>query len=74
MACGWLAPVQPARLTSLHYSGGRFTLQAVPTESGYTVGIAGLRRIPGTASVWATAVLTPTGNGINQSAILKYGP
>ena len=38
------------------------------------MGIGGLRRIPGTASVWATAILTPAGNGINESAILKYGP
>ena len=71
----WLAGTGSASQAYFaHYSGGRFSLQAVPTESGYTVGIAGLRRIPGTASVWATAILTPTGNGINESAILKYGP
>jgi hypothetical protein len=57
-----------------HFSGGRFTLQAAPTETGFTVGAGGLEHIPGTRSVWALGSLTPTGNGLDESAILKYGP
>jgi hypothetical protein len=45
----------------------------VPTESGYD-GVAGaLARVPGGTSVWGIGSLEPTGNGINEGVIFRYG-
>jgi hypothetical protein len=57
-----------------HYTGGHWSYQAAPTESGYADSAPGLISIPGTKSLWGLASLDPTGHGINESAILKYGP
>jgi hypothetical protein len=57
----------------VHYAGGTFAPQAVPTESGYD-GVAGaLARVPGGTSVWGIGSLEPTGNGINEGVIFRYG-
>jgi hypothetical protein len=57
----------------VHYAGGTFTPQAVPTESGYD-GVAGeLARVPGDTSVWGIGSLDPTGNGIDEGVIFRYG-
>lgn len=57
----------------VHYAGGTFTPQAVPTESGYD-GVAGeLAQVPGGTSVWGIGSLQPTGNGINEGVIFRYG-
>ena len=57
----------------VHYAGGTFTPQAVPTESGYD-GVAGaLARVPGGTSVWGIGSLEPTGNGIGEGVIFRYG-
>jgi hypothetical protein len=57
----------------VHYAGGTFTPQAVPTESGYD-GVAGaLARVPGGTSVWGIGSLEPTGNGIDEGVIFRYG-
>jgi hypothetical protein len=58
----------------LHYSDGRLTKQSAPTVAGYEDVPGGLAYIPGTESVWGIAGLTPVGNGISESGILKYGP
>jgi hypothetical protein len=58
----------------LHYSDGRLTEQSPPTIAGYDDSPGGLAYIPGTESVWGIGGLAPVGNGIGESAILKYGP
>jgi hypothetical protein len=58
-----------------HYSGGKWTFQAPPTESGYTDAVGDITAIPGTGSFWALGQLSPTSNsGLTSGAILKYGP
>jgi hypothetical protein len=57
----------------VHYAGGTFTPQAVPTESGYD-GVAGeLAHVPGGTSVWGIGSLQPAGNAINEGVIFRYG-
>lgn len=58
----------------LHYSGGRLTQQATPSVTGYYDAAGPLVLIPGTTSLWGLASLEPKGSGINESALLKYGP
>ena len=57
----------------VHYAGGTFTPQAVPTESGYD-GVAGeLGQVPGGTSAWGIGSLQPTGKGIDEGVIFRYG-
>ena len=72
-ACGCPAPTRPEAGYLVHYAGGTFTPQAVPTESGYD-GVAGeLAHVPGGTSVWGIGSLQPTGNGISEGVIFRYG-
>ena len=75
----WLAGTKAASPAAsgyiAHYTGGHWSYQAAPTESGYTDNGPGLVSIPGTKSVWGRADLSPTSQtGIPEYAILKYGP
>jgi hypothetical protein len=71
----WMSATDASFTTSylVDFQGGQFVPQAAPTEPGYTTGISRLAWVPGTTSLWATAGLSPTGDGINESAILQYG-
>ena len=57
----------------VHYAGGRFTSQAVPTESGYDATAGEVAQVPGATSVWGIGSLDPTGNGIDEGVIFRYG-
>ncbi|MGD0554833.1 MAG: hypothetical protein ABSA93_07625 [Streptosporangiaceae bacterium] len=59
----------------VHYTGGRWTQQALPAFTGYAGASVGtLALIPGTESLWGLGGLTPNGGGIGENAIFKYGP
>jgi hypothetical protein len=58
----------------VHYSSGRLTQQATPSVKGYHDAAGRLVLIPGTRSLWGLGSLEPTGSGINENAILKFGP
>jgi hypothetical protein len=57
----------------VHYSGGTFTPQAVPTEAGYDGSAGDVAQVPHRTSVWGIGSLDPTGNGISEGVILRYG-
>ena len=57
----------------VHYAGGTFTPQAVPTESGYDGEVSQLAQVPGRTSVWGIGSLVPTGSGIDEGVIFRYG-
>jgi hypothetical protein len=57
----------------VHYDGGKFTRQAVPTESGYDGAAGELAQVPGATSVWGIGSLDPTSNGIDEGVIFRYG-
>jgi hypothetical protein len=56
-----------------HYSGGRWTRQAMPQPKGYNGDVCGMSWISGTTSVWAVG--EADGNFVNGSlgVIDKYG-
>ena len=71
----WLAgsdTASPAEYL-VHYSGGTFTSQAAPSQSGYYGQAGGLAQVPGGTSVWGIGSLVPTGNGITEGDIVRYG-
>ena len=56
----------------MHDAGGTFTPQAC-RPVGYD-GVAGeLAQVPGGTSVWGIGSLQPTGNGISEGVIFRYG-
>jgi hypothetical protein len=70
----WLTASNSVTSYLFHYIGGKWTKVIAPTESGYTDAVGSLTLVPGTTSVWGIGSLQPTGTGIGESAILKYGP
>lgn len=58
----------------VHYKSGTWSRQPAPTQTGYYGQAGAYARIPGTTSVWGLGALVPTGSGITESDILKYGP
>lgn len=58
----------------VHYKSGTWSRQPAPTETGYYGQAGAYARIPGTTSVWGLGALVPTGTGITESDILKFGP
>jgi len=69
----WLTGSDTQTSYIVHYSGGTFTPQAVPTEAG-TDGSAGdVAQVPHSTSVWGIGSLDPAGNGISEGVILRYG-
>ncbi len=57
----------------VHYAGGRFTRQGVPTEPGYDGAAGEVAQVPGATSVWGIGSLDPVGNGIDEGVICRYG-
>jgi hypothetical protein len=57
----------------VHYAGRRFTQQAVPTEPGSDAAAGEVAQVPGATSVWGIGSLDPTGNGIDEGVIFRYG-
>jgi len=45
----------------------------VPTESGYDGEVSQLAQVPGRTSVWGIGSLVPTGSGIDEGVIFRYG-
>jgi hypothetical protein len=71
----WLPGVDAnSDVTIAHYSGGKWSYQSPPTESGYTDSGINFAWIPGTKSLWGIAVLTPVSSGSDEDAIVKYVP
>ena len=61
-------------VTIAHYSGGKWSYQSPPTESGYTGSGIDFARIPGTKSLWGITGLEPVSSGIYEDAIVRYVP
>jgi hypothetical protein len=57
----------------VHYARGKFTQQAVPAEPGYDAAAGEVAQVPGATSVWGIGSLVPTGNGIDEGVIFRYG-
>jgi hypothetical protein len=71
----WLAGFKAATPAEylVHYSGGTFTPQAAPTQTGYDGQAGSLTQVPGGTSVWGIGSLVPTGNGITKGDNVQYG-
>ena len=71
----WLAGSDTASPAGylVHYSGGTFASQAAPSQSGYYGQAGRLAQVPGGTSVWGIGSLVPTGNGITEGDIVRYG-
>jgi hypothetical protein len=69
----WLTGSNSVYSFIVHYSDGKWSKQKAPTEPGYTDSPGSLVLVPGTTSVWGLGSLQPTGNGVDEGAILEYG-
>jgi hypothetical protein len=56
----------------LHYSARTWTTTAVPGRGGAPASVTGLALIPGSRSLWATAVIGAGSGGSRGAAILRY--
>jgi len=56
-----------------HFSHGRWTRVPAPRRAGYTTEITALVHIPGTSSLWSTAVLSKGTTAPIFGEILKFG-
>jgi hypothetical protein len=69
----WLCADRPGGAGYLlHYSAGTWTTAAVPARGGTAASVTGLTLIPGTRSLWGTAVMRAGSGGSLGAAILRY--
>jgi hypothetical protein len=72
LTTGWDSTGIPPRI--LRLSGHRFTKVSIAPRDGLDVGVFGLAKIPGSASIWGVGGLVGLGaTGPNHGIILKYG-
>lgn len=72
----WLAATNAADTKALfvHYSNGKWTSDTAPTDDKQLLTITSLAVVPGSQSVFGTALIGETFGGTSGSAILKYVP
>jgi hypothetical protein len=71
----WLQAVNAASGLDefLHYSDGSLAAVPEPTAlTGLTTGVSDIALVPGTTSLWASAILSPGAAGFDDGAILSY--